>query len=159
VLNCDVTEEVSSPPLAERTPDGPGGTLTVTVVDGGKGVVGTKIREWPCALQVPGTLGVILGFGDPADMSPEKVTTTGSAPSTPVASLAGEIAARWIGPAARAAVPDPEWPGWTSGDWVTANTAPAVIAAAAAVPSAISRTLGPCGLLPAAGGSLPEPGG
>jgi hypothetical protein len=152
-VNCDVTGEVSSPPSAERTPEGPAGTLTVTVVDGWKAAVGTKVRESPCAVQLPGTLGVIVGFGDLGDMSPEKVTTIGSAPSTPVAWLDGEIAVRRTGATAvRAVDPDPAWPDWVGDDCVTATTTPAVIATAAAVPSTMNRVLGRCESLPVAGG-------
>jgi len=145
--------------LAERTPDGPAGTLTVTFVDGWNAVDGAKISESPSAVQLPGTLGVIFGFGELGDMPSEKVTTIGLAPSTPVVWLAGEIAVRWIGPAAWAPCPDPALPGWVVVDCVTANTTPAVMAHAAAVPSAISLTLGPRGLLPSTGDSSPDPGG
>lgn len=161
-MNCDVTEVVSSPPPAERTPEVPAGTATVTFVDGSNGVLGVKISESPSALQLPGTLGVIVGFGVLADMAPEKVTTIGSAPSIAVARLAGVIAVMRIGPAARAPVPCPDraWPGWAGDDCVTANTTPAVIAAAAAVPSAMSFTLGLRELLAEPiGSSAPEPGG
>jgi hypothetical protein len=113
VVNCDDTDSVSRPPPAECTPDGPAGTLTVSVVDGWKGVVGTKMRESACAVQLPGTLGVIVGFGDFGEMSPEKVTTIGSDPFTPVVWLEGEMAVRRIGPeAAWAPDPDAAWPGW-----------------------------------------------
>ena len=151
MVNCDVTGEGSSPPLADRTPDGPAGTLTVTVVDGSKAAAGTKTRESPCAVQLPGTLGVILGFGEVDDIVLEKVTTIGSAPSTPVVWLAGEIAARRIGPEARAADPAPGGPGWVGDVCVTAMTNPAVIAAAAAVPR-MSLALGLLTVL-----SLPGP--
>ena len=153
-MNRDVTGVLRSPPPAERTPDGPDGTLTVTWVDGWKAVAGVKTRVSPAADQVPGTVGEIVGFGELGDMSPEKVTTIGSTPSTPVAPLTGEIAVNRTGPTARAADPDPGW-GWVAVDCVTANTTPAVIAAAAAVPSAMNLTLGRWELLPAAGGSLP----
>ena len=158
MVNCEVTGEVSSPPSADRTPDGPAGTLTVTRVDGWKAALGTKIRESPCAVQLPGTLGVIVGFGELGDMPPEKVTTIGSAPSTPVAWLEGDIAVRRIGPGA-AADPDPAWAGWVGDDCVTAKTTPAVIAAAAAVPSTMNLRLGLRGSLPAPGDGLPELGG
>jgi hypothetical protein len=153
VVNCDVTDEVSRPPPADRTPDGPAGTLTVTVVDGWNAAVGTKIRESPCAVQLPGTLGVIVGFGDLGDMSAENVTTIGSAPSTPVAWLDGEIAVRRTGATALWAVePDPAWPCWAADDCVTATTTPAVIAIAAAVPRTMNLALGRCESLPVPGG-------
>jgi hypothetical protein len=126
--------------------------VTVSVVDGWKGVVGTNVREFPRAVQLPGTLGVMVGLGELGEMSPEKVTTTGSDPSTPVVWLEGEIAVRRIGPeAARATDPDPALAGWV-GDCVTANTTPAVIAAAATVPSTMNPALGPRESLPASGG-------
>jgi hypothetical protein len=59
--------------------------LTVTLVAGPNATDGMKISEWPSAVQVPATAGSSVGFGVLSDISAEKVTVIGAAPSTPVA--------------------------------------------------------------------------
>jgi len=65
--------------------------------------------------------------------------------------LEGEIEVRRIGPGAPRGAPEAAWPGWVDDDCVTANTTPAVIAAAAAVPRTMNLALGRCELLPVPG--------
>src|SRR5260221_10252184 len=65
-------------PRADRTP---AGIVTVTRVDGLNGTAGVNISVSPVACQLPGTLGLMAGRGDPADTGAEKVTWTGSLPS------------------------------------------------------------------------------
>ena len=57
------------------------GTVTVTRVDGLNGTAGVNVHVSAAPCQLPGTSGVTVGSGDPADSGAEKVTWTGLLPS------------------------------------------------------------------------------
>src|SRR5258708_31990376 len=82
-------------PRAERTP---AGIVTVIRVDALNGTGGVTISVSPADCQVPGTLGVTLGCGDPAATGAEKVTRTGSRPSARRAPGTGVIDTTRNGP-------------------------------------------------------------
>src|SRR5258708_14965533 len=82
-------------PRADRTP---AGIVTVTRVDGLNGTAGVNISVSPVACQLPGTLGLMAGRGDPADTGAEKVTWTGSLPSACWAPGAGVMEITRNGP-------------------------------------------------------------
>lgn len=95
MVNCVVMGLASRLPRADRTP---AGIVTVTRVDGLNGTAGVNISVSPVACQLPGTLGLMAGRGDPADTGAEKVTWTGSLPSACRAPGAGVIEITRNGP-------------------------------------------------------------
>jgi hypothetical protein len=59
----------------------PAGTVTLIRVNGLNGMFGVNTAASPDRCQLPPTLGVTLGIGDPAASGAENVTRIGSLPS------------------------------------------------------------------------------
>src|SRR5260370_32419209 len=80
--NRSVTCAASTLPAAERTPDRPDGTRTVTVECEPNEAAGVKVIVLPLAVQAPGTAGLTLAIGEPAASGAENTIVTGAAPLT-----------------------------------------------------------------------------
>ena len=84
VQNLSTTCAASSPPLLDRTPEGPAGIDTRTRVCSVKPWAGTN---WTVVgltrCQLPPIAGVSVGIGESAASGAEKTTWTGAAPLTP----------------------------------------------------------------------------
>ena len=136
VVNTAAFGEARVSPAAERTPLRPPGTVTVTLVDGRNAVRGVNTIESPMICQVPGTLGVRVGFGDRAAGGAENVTWTGRLPLASLLPGAGLTDLTRNGPG-RVTPPDGDFPPLL----VSRYTPPPASSATTAVTAAITRVL------------------
>ena len=99
-----VTVELSVPPpvapAADSMPDGPEGTVTVTLVFSKNPAVGMKTARSPWICQLPAICGEICGNGLLADSGAENCTQMGAAPLAFRAPGAGVIDTSWNAPGA-----------------------------------------------------------
>ena len=70
-------------PAAERVPDEPPGSVSVTVVSSGNPAAGVKVAEVPSTCQEPATEGDSCGSGEFRASGAENPTWIGSVPLTP----------------------------------------------------------------------------